>query len=205
MRDKRIMGKSTGHLAECTKRDFSRASEAGKTSGVFKILKSFLHHNRVGDILVLTGKITPAQLGQVLREERSSRTCKNELGQALIDRGMITAKELRLALFKQKFIRTAIATCAVFYFFVAAAQLKQPKLQVLKTYQGKSVSLKPRQSLKLKAVSVAIQHFSAMVRSVQQNLRPSLNGAICSSVLKMFWQMVLVIMKLVNCKMICAV
>ncbi|MGN7502874.1 MAG: transglutaminase-like cysteine peptidase [Alphaproteobacteria bacterium] len=130
------MGKSTGHLAECTKRDFSRASEAGKTSGVFKILKSFLHHNRVGDILVLTGKITPAQLGQVLREERSSRTCKNELGQALIDRGMITAKELRFALFKQKFIRTAIATCAVFISLSGGA-VKTAKASGIKDVPGK--------------------------------------------------------------------
>ncbi len=133
---KTIEGKPSGQLAECTKRDFSRASEAGKSAGIFKIFKSFLHHNRVGDILVLTGKITPAQLGQVLREERNCRNCKNELGQALITRGLISAEELRFALFKQKFIRTAIATCAVFISLSGGA-VKTAKASGIKDVPGK--------------------------------------------------------------------
>lgn len=120
-----------------SKTDFSLASNSGKAKkGIFRILKSFLHHNRVGDILVLTGKITPAQLGQVMREERSSKYSKAALGQALIDRGLITAKELRFALFKQKFIRTSIATCAVFISLSAGA-VKTAKAGGIKDVPGK--------------------------------------------------------------------
>jgi predicted transglutaminase-like cysteine proteinase len=119
-----------------TKRDFSLASKSGKPSGIFRILKSFLHHNRVGDILVLSGKITPAQLGQVMREERASKQSKAALGQALIERGYISGQELKLALFKQKFIRTAIATCAVFISLSGGA-IKTAKAAGIKDAAGK--------------------------------------------------------------------
>jgi predicted transglutaminase-like cysteine proteinase len=122
--------------ASCTKRDFSLASKSGKSSGIFRILKSFLHHNRVGDILVLSGKITPAQLGQVMREERSSKKSKAALGQALIERGYISAQELKFALFKQKFIRTSIAACAVFISLSGGA-VKTAKASGIKDVAGK--------------------------------------------------------------------
>lgn len=122
----------------CSVKDFSLVSQSRKSAGLLKVFKSFMHHNRVGDILVLTGKITPSQLGQVMREERAvkGKGRKVELGQALIERGIISAQELRFALFKQKFIRSAIATCAVFISLSGGA-IKPAKASGIKDVPGK--------------------------------------------------------------------
>tara|TARA_R110002124_G_scaffold287216_2_gene471632 strand:+ start:49129 stop:50166 length:1038 start_codon:yes stop_codon:yes gene_type:complete len=122
----------------CNKKDFLLATRAGNSTGIglVKLIKSFIHHNRVGDILVLSGKITPAQLGEVMREQRG-RTCeKTGLGQILVDRGFVSVQELKLALFKQKFIRTSIAACAVFVSLSGGA-VKPAKASGIRDVAGK--------------------------------------------------------------------
>jgi predicted transglutaminase-like cysteine proteinase len=133
-----ITAKTADKEIRCNKKDFLLATRAGKCTGIglVKLLKSFIHHNRVGDILVLSGKITPAQLGEIMREQRGNVCAKTGLGQALVDRGLVSVQELKLALFKQKFIRTSIAACAVFVSLSGGA-IKSAKASGIRDVAGK--------------------------------------------------------------------
>lgn len=79
--------------------------------GVLQILKAYFASNRIGDLLVLQGRLAPAQLEQALI---LSRVRGHRLGQVLVDERLIRQHELYALLGKQWGIRTLTWGVAMF-------------------------------------------------------------------------------------------
>ncbi len=79
--------------------------------GIFRTFRTFFDNNRLGDILVLTGKITSAQLREALALQKQSGL---PLGRVLVRHSYIRQRDLYTALFAQRSVRSLAGFVAVF-------------------------------------------------------------------------------------------
>lgn len=77
-----------------------------KNVGVLGSINTYLRRNRVGEILVSRGKLTPEELKSALTLQREA---KSPLGEILIRHGFVRPTELRFALATQSALRVAAA------------------------------------------------------------------------------------------------
>ncbi len=82
----------------------------GRTQGLFGVINVYLQRNRVGEILVQRGKLSPLQLKEALRIQKSQ---SRPLGDVLVAAGMLTPAELRFALAAQSCLRVGAAVVAL--------------------------------------------------------------------------------------------
>ena len=79
--------------------------------GVFSRLHSRFKKNRLGELLVIHGKLTPAELNQALKDSRSEGV---QLGQLLVSRNIITQNTIRATLMEQFALRCTMTAVAIF-------------------------------------------------------------------------------------------
>ncbi|MAF97217.1 MAG: hypothetical protein CMH26_01120 [Micavibrio sp.] len=84
-----------------------------KTSGILTTIKHSLQRQRLGELLVLQGKISPRELRLSLREQKRT---KKPLGQIFLEKAVISRRQLVFILGRQYLLR-ACATCL----FIAAS------------------------------------------------------------------------------------
>lgn len=77
-----------------------------KPRGILNSLKLMLDRNRLGELLVASGFITPQTLKQALRLQKETQ---HSLGRVLIDNAFINRRQLAVVLIKQKTLRAAAA------------------------------------------------------------------------------------------------
>ncbi len=97
-------------MSEVLHQDNHKASEGGQ-KGILRSINSYLKRNRVGEILVARGKLSPAQLKGALALQKQQNV---PIGHLLLDRGMISRRELQFALATQSALRTMIAIITLF-------------------------------------------------------------------------------------------
>src|SRR4051812_576935 len=78
--------------------------------GILTTLKGYLDHNRLGELLVLNGVITPQQLRYALVQTRDTNT---PLGRHLVKQQMIRRRHLYSALAQQWTIRMMTAAITI--------------------------------------------------------------------------------------------
>lgn len=79
--------------------------------GIFSSINSYLKRNRVGEILVARGKLSPEQLKGVLNVQKEQNI---PIGHVLLNHGIISRRELRFALATQSALRTAVTIVTIF-------------------------------------------------------------------------------------------
>lgn len=79
-------------------------------NGILRLLKAYLSHNRLGDLLVLQGRLAPDTLRHILKlaKDRNQR-----IGQVLVDEGIIRRHELYATLGTQMGVRTCAYMAAL--------------------------------------------------------------------------------------------
>lgn len=97
-----------------------KGSEGSAGKGVFRALRAYFDHNRLGDILVLTGRLSEQALREALALQKLSG---HPLGQVLIRHGYIRRFDLYSALFTQRGVRGMAALVAI----CAAISMFQPR------------------------------------------------------------------------------
>lgn len=80
-------------------------------SGVFSKLRHRLRRNRLGELLVLEGALTPAQLKSALSD---AKTAGQQLGKFLVAGNIVSRNTIRRTLFEQFALRCAITAVTVF-------------------------------------------------------------------------------------------
>lgn len=88
--------------------------------GILRAIKAYFDHNRLGDILVFTGRLSEAQLREALALQKLSGQA---LGQVLVRHGYIGRFDLYGALFTQRSVRGIAAIVTV----CAALSVLQPR------------------------------------------------------------------------------
>lgn len=81
------------------------------SKGILRAINSYFKRNRVGEILVSRGKLSPGQLKEALSSQKFE---KRPLGRVLIDMGLISQGELRFALATQSTFRVLAAVVTIF-------------------------------------------------------------------------------------------
>ena len=93
--------------------DIAQNKKQNKRTGILRILKAYMKYNRLGDLLVLKGLITPQDLRFALHQQKQTR---KPLGQIFLKHAIISRRQLALVLGRQMVLRS-LAACI---FFVAA-------------------------------------------------------------------------------------
>lgn len=88
-----------------------RSEDHIECKGVLKFFRHCVDRNKLGELLVMRGDISPSQLKQALELQKES---KRPLGRVLIDCAMISRKQLALLLACQKAVRLAAAFALCF-------------------------------------------------------------------------------------------
>jgi len=91
----------------------SRQDKSGG-GGLFKGLRTLFGRNRLGELLVLKGVLTPDQLRRGLAHQKNSN---HHLGRALVESGAIRKKDLYAVLCQQYTLRTLVGAAAFFLTF----------------------------------------------------------------------------------------
>ncbi len=81
-----------------------------KQGGILASMYHFFHRNRLGELLVLRGKLTPKELRELLARQRSEN---RPLGEILVAAQVISQGELKFALAMQSTFRVVAATIAL--------------------------------------------------------------------------------------------
>ncbi len=93
------------------KNDTCRHKRASKNrGGVLSLFKTYLDHHRLGELLVFKGLLSPAELRETLKQQKST---KLPLGQLLIKNNIITRRQLAFVLGRQHALR--IIAASVFF------------------------------------------------------------------------------------------
>jgi len=79
--------------------------------GIFYKLQARFKRNRLGELLVLDGKLTPNQLQSALQD---SKTSGLQLGQILVDQNIISKHAIRATLMEQFALRCTMTAVAIF-------------------------------------------------------------------------------------------
>ena len=94
-----------------------RVAQNASQNSILKSIQKRFERNRLGELLVQKGKITPQILKEALAEQRLQHRA---LGEILIERGHISATELRFSLWQQFAYR---GMASAFAFFIGVAGL----------------------------------------------------------------------------------
>ena len=92
------------------KRSNKLGNESART-GFLASINAYLQRNRVGEILVTKGKLSPTQLKEALSIHK---TQKRPLGRVLLDSGLISQRELQFALATQSVLRVGLTVLTIF-------------------------------------------------------------------------------------------
>lgn len=92
--------------------------------GIFSKLQSRLQKNRLGELLVLDGVLSPTQLKQALK---SSQANGQQLGSYLVADNLVSKNAIRRTLFEQFTLRCMMAGVAVFISIASMGFAKQAK------------------------------------------------------------------------------
>lgn len=95
-----------------------------KHQGVFSKLQSRLQKNRLGELLVLDGNLTPSQLKEALTR---SKTSGQQLGTVLVAENLVSKNAIRRTLLEQLTLRCMMATVAVFISIASMGLAKQAR------------------------------------------------------------------------------
>lgn len=93
--------------------------------GLFRKLGAFLDGNRLGELLVSKGVLTPQQLQQALELQRNKDT--DHLGRVLVRSGALRRRDLYTALAQQAAARFVIGAAAFFLTFASCGGVKTAK------------------------------------------------------------------------------
>lgn len=98
--------------------------DSKKHQGIFSRLQSRLQKNRLGELLVLDGVLTPAQLKQALRisQERGQ-----QLGSVLVADHLVSKNAIRRTLLEQFTLRCMMASVAIFISIASMGFAKQAR------------------------------------------------------------------------------
>lgn len=78
--------------------------------GVFGAINTYLRRNRIGEVLVSRGKLSPLQLKEALSQQKQENV---PLGRVLLVNGFVSSRELRVALATQSALRIAAAVVTI--------------------------------------------------------------------------------------------
>lgn len=90
--------------------------QESKGGGLFRGLKTLFDRNRLGELLVSRGVLTPQQLRQALALQKGEA---DQLGRVLVRNGLIRRRDLYTALTQQVAMRCLVGTAAFFLTFAA--------------------------------------------------------------------------------------
>lgn len=79
--------------------------------GIFRTIKNAIERNKIGELLVTKGLISPTDLRDALHEHKSTQT---PLGQVFVKNAVISQRQLRFLLWKQSALRTCAAAVMIF-------------------------------------------------------------------------------------------
>lgn len=94
-----------------TNRAVNPDNKQAANTGILSSINSYLKRNRVGEILVARGKLSPSQLKEALGLQKEQKT---PLGHILLNHGLISRRELRFALATQSTFRTVLTVVTLF-------------------------------------------------------------------------------------------
>lgn len=97
-----------------------------RRSGVMRQIKALYGHNRLGEIMLIRGFITPSELHLALTEQKKSNKA---LGRVMIAQGAITYNELYGVLLSQIFLRFT-ATLLMFFFVFSSFGIRRAKAEI---------------------------------------------------------------------------
>ncbi len=103
--------------------------ETQNYSGVLNGLIARLEQNRLGDLLLESGLITPVQLREALALQKASR---QQLGTILIQQRLISIKTLRYTLMQQISMRVMATLVTIFFSFAGIAGAKSARAGTVK-------------------------------------------------------------------------
>jgi len=95
-----------------------------KHQGIFSRIQSRLQKNRLGELLVLDGALTPEELKNALK---TSKTRGEQLGSVLVADNIVSKNVIRRTLFEQITLRCVMASVAVFISIASMGFAKQAK------------------------------------------------------------------------------
>lgn len=90
-------------------------------------IRRALQRSRLGELMVAKGKITPSQLHQALKSQKDS---SKQLGEILLELGLVAKKDIRNVLLQQTACRALAVTLAV---FIGVASFSAPKARATST------------------------------------------------------------------------
>ncbi|MCD8498029.1 MAG: transglutaminase-like cysteine peptidase [Alphaproteobacteria bacterium] len=99
----------------------ARENAINNNKGVFSRIISALHRNRLGELLVIRGVISPEQLKEALGLQRSLNM---PLGQVLVEQRVVSRSQLRYTLGRQFMLRCTATAILGFVTLVGFAQKK---------------------------------------------------------------------------------
>lgn len=99
----------------------NETAPAAARPGILRLLKAYLTTNRIGDILVLEGKLKPEVLEQALLQSKNEH---RRVGEVLVETQAIRRFDLYSALTKQFSVRTIVWTVA----FMASVATFSPRV-----------------------------------------------------------------------------
>lgn len=97
--------------------------------GVLTLLKMRLQRNRLGEVLVQSGRLTPEQLKNALETQRNENL---PLGVVLVKHGLVNARALRSALYQQIAFRTMAAGVTLFLSLASFGGVKSARAGTMK-------------------------------------------------------------------------
>ena len=124
--------------------------------GFFRGLAARFERNRLGELLVQRGRLTPEQLHAALKDQKGSDL---SLGELLAKRGLVTKTQIRSTLFEQTAYRTVAACLTVFIgltsFNVSAAKASSlnPRVQFQQNSYIQKVAYQPQGAARQNAQS----------------------------------------------------
>lgn len=95
-----------------------------KHQGIFSKLQSRLQKNRLGELLVLDGVLTPDQLRRALTTSKQTGT---QLGHILVTQNLVTKSAIQRTLIEQFTLRCMMASVAVFISIASMGFAKQAR------------------------------------------------------------------------------
>jgi predicted transglutaminase-like cysteine proteinase len=99
-----------------------------KKTGILSRIKIFIERNRLGELLVLNGALTPRELKVALVKQKSNN---EHLGKILVQQRIVTKSELRKALIQQSTLRCLTAAITLIISF-SSLNIKQAKANPIK-------------------------------------------------------------------------
>lgn len=82
-----------------------------RQTGILGSINAYLKRNRVGEILVARGKLSPFQLKEALSLQKEH---KSPLGRVLLEKGLISRRELQVTLATQSALRIGLTVITIF-------------------------------------------------------------------------------------------